>query len=124
MEIKDLINKAVSANPSIVTPMLNKDGRLERKVHQVWIDDKQDRVFVFRESTSVPGQFSKDIYQLSTRKFLEEDKEKYPSLPIFPNGAFEHILFSGIRCSAMIRLDKAYLTSLATSLHLVAMKNK
>ena len=47
---EDLIDKAISINPSVVTPTLNGDGRLEQKTHQVWVDDKQDRVFVFRES--------------------------------------------------------------------------
>ncbi|MCH7883596.1 hypothetical protein IIA95_04285 [Patescibacteria group bacterium] len=116
--MNDLVNKAVSVSPSIVTPMLNEDGRLEQITHQVWIDYKQNRVFVLRESTYAPGKFSKDIYQFSTLDYLGKDRNKYSSLPKFPTGAFEHLLFSGIRCSAMIRLDERFLLHLATRLNL------
>lgn len=114
----DLINKTISASPNIVTPMLNRDGSLEQKAYQVWIDNERDRVFVFRQSTDAPSQFSKDIYQLSTLDFLGKDSKKYSSLPTFPDGAFEHILVSGIRCSAMIRLDKKFLLDLSKRLNL------
>src|SRR3989344_613757 len=115
---EDLIDKAISINPSVVTPTLSGDGRLEQKTHQVWVDDKQDRVFVFRESSYAPGQFSKDIYQFSTLGYLGKDEKKYSSLPIFPDGAFEHFLVSGICCSAMVRLDPKFLSDLSTQLNL------
>jgi DNA helicase HerA-like ATPase len=114
----DLINGAVSINPSVVTPALNPTGSLEQKVHQVWVDNKQDRVFVFRESSSAHGQFSKDIYKFSTLDYLGKENKKYNSLPIFPDGAFAHLLVSGIQCSAMVRLDEKFLLDLSTRLNL------
>lgn len=114
----ELIDKAVSINPSVVTPMLNPNGSLELKTHQVWVDEIQNRVFVFRESSYALGQFSKDIYQYSTLDYLGKDEKKYSSLPIFPNDAFEHFLVSGIRCSAMVRLEPKFLSELSTRLNL------
>ena len=91
---------------------------LNKKAHQVWVDDKEDRVFVFRESSYAPGQFSKDIYKFSTLDYLGKDETKYSSLPIFPSGAFEHFLVSGIHCSAMARLNPKFLSELSTHLNL------
>lgn len=115
---ENLIHRTVSASPKIVTAIFNPDGRLERKTHQLWINHEEDRIFLFRDSASVPGSFSKDIYQFSSLRFLTKDKKKYATLPKFPAGAFEYFLFSGIRCSAMVRLDEKYLLELAKSLNL------
>lgn len=114
----DLINNAISIHPRMVRFAVSNDPKFESKVHEVWVDSTQDRFFIFRDSSRVPGQFSKDIYQYSTRQRIGKDEKKYSSLPILPEGAIKHILANGTHCSSMTTLDPKFLANLSTGLKL------
>lgn len=62
------------------------------------------------------GKWSREIYQLSTRQYLEKDAEKYSSLQVLPPGAYEYVLFSNVRCSSMTELGETDLNALIKNL--------
>mgnify|MGYP001237895347 CR=1 FL=1 len=112
---KFVFDKVVSVSPNVVTIAINKSGELEKITSVVFIDETNDELAVYRKSSSVPTQWSRDIYKFSTVEFLKKDDKKYPFLPILPQAAVEYVM-ENIRFSATVRLSNERLQNLATKL--------
>jgi len=104
--------KLISVEPKFLTYSLNKDGRLEKKTHVVLINPNDDEMAVYRDSTSEPGKYSQEIFSVSKKKKLWKAGEKYPLLPVVPDGAIEYRI-SGIRTSTIAQLFTVYRTYLS-----------
>ena len=109
-------NQVISASPNIITRTINPDGTLEKKVSVVVIDQNQNEIAAYRESSSVPGQWSREIFNFSTREHMhKEGGSKYPNPPILLPGAFEYII-GDIHCSVTVRLANAAIKNVMTTL--------
>ena len=98
---------AVSASPNIVTHALNKSGKLEEKTSVVVFNFQKDEFDVYRRSKTI-GMWSREIYQISTKKRTKKDKLKYAKPPLVPSGAHT-CRIQDIEFSAMVKMDESFL---------------
>lgn len=105
------VEHAVSLATGTAAHLLTPDQNLLSKLQQVWIDPELDRFEVYRDSTWEPGQYSREIYHLSTRERLVKDPHKYASLPVLLQGARQYRI-GGMSVSAFCSLDEPWLQKL------------
>ena len=84
---------ATTTAPNFVTSAITPDARLEAKTPLVVLAEAPEGLTasVFRESTKVKGQYSRDVYLWSGKGWRRcgNDEQKYPSVPYPPAGAVQ-----------------------------------
>lgn len=113
---KPIFNHGViSASPNFLTSIINPEGDLEKITSIVVIDPQENEIAAYRKSTYVPGKWSREVFDFTTRKHLRKDENKYPNPPTLSAGAFESVV-NDIRCSATVRLANADIKNVMTTL--------
>ena len=83
---------ATTAPPALIPQSITLDLTLVRKTRWIVLEDKGKLLTasVFRESSSEPGCFSRDVYLWTGRKWgrPRKDRYKYRKVPAPPPGAY------------------------------------